>query len=422
MKARLLVVFGAVTLACAKSNDSTETLDSGTTETVTPEGGATDAATAPAVDAADGGPSCSSAGWCETVLPDADLELRDLWPVPGHAFAIAESDTLGIKLLEWTDADSTWRYIDDTTQNAPGIGTYASTIWAASEDEVYFTVAPGWVFHGRRTSPGSAFTWSRQQLPNDDASSDPNDDYPFGMPGTRLSLGVWGADASHVHAWLRNTIFRFQGDDTEAWEPEFVPDVDAPNESVFFFAASGTTSDDVWFVGARTRPANTAGCALVVRKSGASYLSVADGELDDVGTPCVARANVTKIGGAEGWLTSIQSIGSNQFVALKASHDPIRIAPRDGAYAVDVGTALPNWAPSGATILSLFSTDGALWAGAQGLLFRGNSDVWSGGEYSLSSTALDGFPGTTSFVRVRGTSNTNLWAIGARNALHKTTP
>ncbi len=59
-------------------------------------------------------------------VPDVDLELKDIWPVSDGtaAFAIAESPTRGVKLLEWhkspspTDDDdaavpNAWQYIDD---------------------------------------------------------------------------------------------------------------------------------------------------------------------------------------------------------------------------------------------------------------------------------------------------------------------
>lgn len=424
MRARLLVLFGATAVACATSNDVMDTPDSGSTGAVTPEGGVTDvpdASSDVAAPDAEGEPSCSVHGWCETVLPDPTLDLRDLWPLPGRAFAIADSEALGIKVLEWTEADSTWRYIDDTTQNAPGIGAFASTVWAPSENEVYFTVTPGWIYHGRRPAPGTAFTWSRQQLPTDDASSAPDADHAYSVQGIgHIALGVWGADATHVHAWLRNTIFRFPGDDGLPWEPEFVAAADAPTESVYFFAASGATPDDVWFAGARTR-FDTAGCGLVVRKTGAGYESVVDGELDGIGTPCAARPDVVKTGG---WLTGIQSIGSNRFVAVMGGHQPVRFSPSGDSYTVDVGSPLPTWAADfwGEDLLSVFSIDDTLWLGGQGFMFRGGADAWTGGAYSTSSVAIDGFPATSWFGRVRGTSNTNLWAIGAFHALHKTTP
>lgn len=58
-----------------------------------------------------GSTKCSEAGWCRTTLPDEDLALKDIWTVAGHAFAVADSPTLGIKVLEWKDAEAKWDYM-----------------------------------------------------------------------------------------------------------------------------------------------------------------------------------------------------------------------------------------------------------------------------------------------------------------------
>ena len=55
-----------------------------------------------------------------------------------------------------------------------------------------------------------------------------------------------------------------------------------------------------------------------------------------------------------------------------------------------------------------------------GLMVRGD-DIWDAGTYKLSTLSLNG-PINRPMYRVRGTSNENLWAVGVRYALHKTTP
>ena len=44
------------------------------------------------------------------------------------------------------------------------------------------------------------------------------------------------------------------------------------------------------------------------------------------------------------------------------------------------------------------------------------------GLYEVSTIALNGAALDVPFHQVRGTSNTNIWAVGQRYALHKTTP
>ena len=160
---------------------------------------------------------CSAAGWCTTSLPDLDLTLTDIWPFETRAFAIAETPTQGVKVLEWDDAVQTWAYIDDNSQNTFTSGRYAGKIWAPNENELYYGVSPAFIYHGTRTSPSSPWTWQRSRLDNHspDAGSDrdpgiarlgpvsgstaPPTDFP--------ALGVWGSSADDVYAWYANTLF-----------------------------------------------------------------------------------------------------------------------------------------------------------------------------------------------------------------------
>ena len=81
--------------ACASSEDDPVIVDpvpdSGSSVTNERDAAAPtdDGGTDPGDAAIDAGPVCSPAGWCATQLPDSDLTLRDIWPFPGRALAIA---------------------------------------------------------------------------------------------------------------------------------------------------------------------------------------------------------------------------------------------------------------------------------------------------------------------------------------------
>ncbi len=408
--------------ACAASgNDEATTPDPDPSETVIPDAGAPVDAGA---EASAGGPVCSEAGWCRTTLPDADLVMVDIWPLAGHAFAIAQSATVGIKVLEWTESDAKWKYIDDATQNAPDVGTFAGRIWAPDADEVYFGVGAGYVYRGTRpTPPETAWSWTRHRLiDNGKLGGAPNPAYAQ-MGGRRYpALGVWGTSRSDVYAWFKNTIFRWKsiGSAAPEWVPEYVAqDADAESEHLLFVSAAGTGPDDVWFSGARSQA--TRACALVVHKTTAEYQRVADGLAS--AAQCAPRDGALMLGGPEGWLTDLQAVATGQVVGLKGARAPVKISVDGAGYAVDVrpiaGSSLGLSA--GATFTSLASVSGDLWLSTNRMVIRG-TDVWTGGQYAISTLALMGAPVRYDLNQVRGTSNTNLWAIGDRYALHKTTP
>ncbi len=72
-------------------------------------------------------------------------------------------------------------YIDDGTQNERGFGTYAGRVWAPNENEVYYGIGPGYVYHGKRpVAPATAWSWTRQQLKDNSHPdmTEPLDGYP----------------------------------------------------------------------------------------------------------------------------------------------------------------------------------------------------------------------------------------------------
>ncbi|OJY25852.1 MAG: hypothetical protein BGO98_35225 [Myxococcales bacterium 68-20] len=361
---------------------------------------------------------CSEAGWCTTVLPDVDLVMKDIWVFPSRAVAVAESPTLGIKVLEWLDAEARWRYIDDGTQNDLGISAaeqFVGKIWMPNENEVYYGVSrargfesiPGYIYHGTRTAQGT-WSWARDLVGNGNAGN-------AGNP----SIGVWGTSHDDVYAWFNDTIYRRTSADgaPPEWIAEYAAaDPDFGTEKFFFFGAAGTSADDIWFAGARVR-SGYGTCALLVRKTSNVYGRVADGSNAQLNR-CTERAGAQLIGGAEGGLTDIHALGLGDLVALKGGRDVIRIKAEGEPYSTAIASVPMTVSPG--ALNSLAAVGGDLWLGGTGRVVRGGA-VWDGGAFGLSTIWAGGTPMTQAIWQVKGTSNGNLWAIGVRNALHKTT-
>jgi len=371
-------------------------------------------------------PTCSAAGWCTTPLPDVELAVRDIWPLPERAFAIVESPVLGVRVLEWSDADQAWSYIDDNTQNQVG-GQYAGMIWASGDDEVYYTVAPRYVFHGTRGVSG--WTWSRHELEDNSHKGEVNHaTHDHGVARNNATqanqpvMGVWGTDAGHVYAWYANTIFHWTTDDggAPAWIPEYVAaDPDTSSEHLFFASAAGTSDDDVWFSGARQ--ASFTDCPILVHKSTEGYRRIADSKVQS--STCIERPGAVLIGGAKGWLVDLQSAGPTSVLGLKGGQDIASVSLDGDASAANV-SALPKFttiANSPSAFRSFWSSSDEWWLTAWGLVVRGPVEG-DAGAFEVSTISLNGAPIDVPMHKVRGTSKTNLWAIGNGYAFHKTTP
>lgn len=374
------------------------------------------------------GPPCNATGWCKTTLPDADLVLRDIWPLPDRAFAIADSKHAGVKVLEWTSVDSTWRYIDDNSQNERAFADFATRIWAPSADEVYYAVSPGTVFHGRRpVPPATAWSWSSSRLADNNAQPIESDVL---RPYRALALGVWGTGVDDVYAWYSNTVFR--GERRNAGEIEWVveyvaDDFDAADEQLIFTGIAGTQGGDLWFAGSRGRLAAGALCSFVVRKTSDGHRRVADA----VRSPnCMAREEVPLFFGNTKLPLDLQSLGTNRvFLGDVVGMTAVQIvADGEGYSARDTVVPPAVWAGGSGSYISSFwrESEDLLWLVgghdmARGIAVRGTR-IWDdGGTYQLSSTAHNGVPSPVA-NRIRGTSATNLWIVGDRYALHKTTP
>ena len=97
---RRLAIIGGVSMAlvaavaCATSEEPEPASAEPAADPSIPDASVRDVAVGSdaAVDAR--GPQCSSDGWCETILPDSNLVVRDIWPLPDRAFAIARDGGL----------------------------------------------------------------------------------------------------------------------------------------------------------------------------------------------------------------------------------------------------------------------------------------------------------------------------------------
>jgi hypothetical protein len=417
----------AIASACARSEDEASVGVDPPAPAAVPDSGDGDGGSVADVDVPDTRlPDCSSAGWCITGFPDEDLVFRDIAPLDEVAFAIAESRTEGIKVLEWTKSTNTWGYIDDGTQNRTGIGTFAGRIYAPNVDDVYFTVGPSHVFHGKRS--GGAWTWTKQALPDNIAGHADSHGNPVenGSGKPISTLGVWGTGAGDVYAYYSNAIFHRDPTGGSFAAVYVADDLDAANEHIFFASVHGSGPSDVWFVGARSRM--SASCPLVVRKSAAGWDRVADGVVSDA---CAARPGTLSIGGGpgkSGWLVDIAPVSTTEYVAL---HNRTSFGFLDGVYATTIRVTDDGYSFEQSLVpvkianqdvrgsaSSLWRGEGETWFTSWGLVLRGSED----GTFAVSTLSRSGGPVLAPFYRIRGTSNQNLWAIGARHAYHKTTP
>lgn len=421
----------AIPAACASSEEQPPPAVAPEPAPTTPDADTVDSATPPAAPDASP-PNCSNAGWCITAFPDADLVFRDIWPHEDRAFAIVESRSEGVRVLEWLPSSDAWRYIDDKTQNEPGVGTFAGRIYAPNANELYFTVGPSYVYYGKRPTVEASWSWSRHALPDHVAlhpTSHVHGNPFYAVAGeNRVTLGVWGSGAEDVYAYYSNAIFKRDASDG-TWSTVYIAeDLEGPQEHIFFTAVAGTGPSDLWFVGARDR--TFAHCPLAVRKSNRGWERFGDGIVPNnpfVG--CRSRPGSLLIGdSAGGWLTDIHRASATEYVAL---HDAVlrggfkhgelvRIHADGDAYSFEASIVPMRTAKEGSANVtkSMWRWENENWFTSWGVILRGAD----GGDYNVSSISRDGAPVDVPLFRIRGTSKQNIWAIGARHAYHKTTP
>ena len=106
---------------------------------------------------------------------------------------------------------------------------------------------------------------------------------------------------------------------------------------------------------------------------------------------------------------------------LKGGREIVKLAATGNDYAATL-TTLPN-KPSHLDFVSLFSApNDDVWLGGPNIILRTGQDLADGGSYQVSTISLTGAWLETPIYQIRGSSNVDRWAVGARYALHKTTP
>ncbi len=415
------------TAACAGSSDDPSPPPKPDVDAATLGGATADAVAADAsTDSSPDRSMCSPAGWCPTTLPNPDFLVQDIWPFEDRAFAVANSPTLGVKVMEWTAAAKSWSYIDDDTQNAVGFGSYIGSLWAPNENELYYTIAPGYVYHGTR-GPGAQWTWTRHQLPDggpNPASAGGNP--PLYFPGNPLgvnypSLGVFGTSVHDIYAWFTNTIFHWKddGSGTPTWVAEY--SIEAPtNASVgtFILSAGASPSGEMWFAGTRSYQA-LGGCAIVIQKSASGYSRIADGTVVTGTNPadCATKPGYLA---RFGLMTDIQSTPSGRIFGLDWTGGVVELLPGATDQDWSFRASKPAFAGTSNTYLSMWApSDAEHWLSGEGIVVQGINVLNDGGAWEISSIAENGAPVRTPFYRIRGTSTSNIWAVGNGYALHK---
>jgi hypothetical protein len=379
-----------------------------------------------------GSETCSSAGWCLTALPSypEELQLNDVWPLAGHAFAIAGTQLGSVRFLEWSDASNRWSVIDDDTHHYAN--AVAGSVWAPNADEVYFSMSSsseGEVYYGKRpVPPATDWSWRR---------------FSF-----ECNVGeaprVWGTSKSDVFVMACAKIHRLAGDAGDAsdvgdaagspWIEAYADD--DPMNRVTFHGATGTSPDDAWFVGARGNGFRGRMCAVVVRKTAAGYKPIVDGNPINNGCGQKPGSEAIPIWGAFGRAAGdgVHAPAKDRFIGLSfgtTNNHVVRIQPNgDGGYAVDVKSPLPElsvalrsvWGASEDDLWFIAAPASSTTDSSNTSIVRG-TNIWAdGGGFQFSTLALNGLPNPKALQRIRGTSNTNLWAVGANRALYKTTP
>jgi len=419
------------TAACSSSSEnrvSAPEPDAGNT-TLTDADADTDADAG--TDSGPDGSMCSPDGWCPTRIPNANFQMRDIWPFEDRAFAVGISPTLGVKVMEWTAAEDSWSYIDDDTQHDYGLGEYVGSLWAPNESELYYTIGPGYVYHGTRGADAK-WTWTRHQLPDNGwesmAAQSGNPTFYFSESSYKAvnhpSLGVFGTSASDVYAWFSNTIFHWKddGSGTSSWVAEHVIELPAGNlEKTSIVSAGASPSGELWFAGARSSPSYAlANCAIVIRKSASGYSRIVDGTLQNTSpsSGCGAKPGYLRL---TGLVTDIQVTPSGRVFGLGWVEGVVEFLPgaTDGDWSFRASKSdflgLPNaylsmWAPY----------DAAHWLSGNGLVVQGSNVLDDGESWRISSIAQNGAPVREYLYRIRGTSTSNIWAVGNGYALHKT--
>ncbi len=361
---------------------------------------------------------CSPAGWCEVSPPEYGsytLQFNGIWPLTDRAFIYGRSitsdnaSTLPPVLLEWDYASKTFTRIDDGrhTWNQGNI----SGVFAPNKDEVYyvsnrFGVTGGEVYHGHRPlPPATEWSWTTRQL---------------GCSARLLSM-IWGT-GSDVYIAGCKKIFRHSPDGGDGGTETWVEDLVETDSTADLTGIAGTGPDNVWFYGTKTR------CPYVLRKTATGYERVAESIWSATERRCQSKDGLLAFDGypTAGVDHPIGVAASGELLVLSLDRKVLaRIGPADaGGYTIAYASPLPT-VPEGITLSRVWGgDDGALWFITNENSILRATDVWTdaGASIQYSTLARNGAPNDKPLTVLRGTSTSNLWAIGEYRAFHKSTP
>jgi len=363
---------------------------------------------------------CSAAGWCEVPRPEYGIytqRFRGVWPLADRAFVYGGSATpddssrLPDVLLEWDYASKTFTRIDDGRHTRSRINI--NGVYAPNKDEVYYVasrygVVGAEVYHGRRpVPPAKEWSWTT---------------HAFGCPGAFVpAMGGSGPD---IYITGCKTIFRHSPDGGDGGTETWVEDVVELDSADDVAGIAGTAPDNVWFY------LTKAGCPYILRRTAAGYERVVEGTYNPADGTCQPMDGLLTLG--DGYPTvgvgdRIGVAASGELLVLRQDGKQLaRIGPAGagGGYAIAYASPLPT-VPEGITLQRLWAgEDDTLWFITNENSILRATDVFSDGGATIqySTLARNGAPNDKLLTILRGTSNSNLWAIGNDRAFHKSTP
>lgn len=373
---------------------------------------------------------CSPDDWCPTTLPGTEVSIADVHPLEARAFGLMTGQFIGYKAAEWTP-DAGWQLITKKVQFSP----YSSSgqIWAVSDDEIYFSVNDlrgfldgpfgAFIVRGRRpVAPATDWTWTTSHIDRDALT--------YVAPLWATSDGtIYVSTGGQIHRLDRSPPPDAGDPNALHWVAEPYAD-DLPEHPVEFYAISGTGPDDVWFGGGRANADYTVRCATLVHKTASGYRTVIDGVPDDDG--CKVRVDKAGVAMVRGMFQSSIHAASpgrvvgavnnspfepvdNELVSVRANGD----SPATVSTTRPAGNDAVLLAPWGTSEDDLFIIATRTTTSA---ILRGRTIWGATASYAYSQLAINGLPNTSELLRIRGTSNHNIWAVGSANAYHKTTP
>ena len=364
---------------------------------------------------------CSAAGWCEVPRPEYGIytqQFNGIWPLADRAFVYGQSvepsnwDTLPMVLLEWDYASKSFTRIDDGRHIVNRLSI--NGVYAPNKDEVYyvasrFGVVGAEVYHGRRpVPPAKEWSWTTHEL----------------GCSVRLIPTIRGF-GSDVYITGCKTIYRRSADGGDGGAETWIEDVVETDSTAAYDLGeiAGTAPDNVWFY------LTKAGCPYILRRTAAGYERVVEGTYNEDDSTCQPKDGLLALDGYPTVDLGAPSIGvaaSGELLVLRPDGKQLaRIGPASaGGYEITYASPLPT-VPEGIALQRVWGgEDGTLWFITNWNSILRVTDAWTDGGASIqySTLARNGAPNDKPLTILRGTSSSNLWAVGDNRAFHKSTP